>query len=152
MSVPWGEGSRGVPQVNKYEQVSTDSHQMSLATKEGLGDQGSMSEGKTRVGGHCTVMSNVSWVMVTCGLQQRPPPTPWTEGRTNTLESMTFLQFRWWAITTQLPYWTYISGICLVKTIKSFAGSHGKRMYTETLWKFKCTVQWNVLLQTYLYA
>ena len=71
MSVSVDEGG---PQANKFEQVSSDDHQMSLAGGP-MSDVGVRLSGKGRMsdiqwvghggGGPCTVRSNVSWVMVT---------------------------------------------------------------------------------------
>ena len=55
----------GCPQVNKFEQVSSDGHRM-LAS-------GTISEVQGRAGGTCAVRSNASWVMVTWG------PSPFTK-------------------------------------------------------------------------
>ena len=56
------------PQVNKFEQVSSDDHQMSLAgTGLGWGDPMSGGGPRARAGGgvHCTKRTNASWVMAT---------------------------------------------------------------------------------------
>ena len=72
MSV-WGRGPG--PQVNKFEQVSSDDHQMSVAlggsvpclvSGKGGGGLGLMS-GIGGGEGTCTVRSNASFVMVTWG-------------------------------------------------------------------------------------
>ena len=56
------------PQVNKFEPVSSDGHQISLAVGSGwevspMSDvQGAGGQGHT---GACTVRTNASWVMMT---------------------------------------------------------------------------------------
>ena len=77
VSTDWEGG-----QLNKFEQVSSYGHQMSLA----VGPEGSMSDGREGGvpmsdvgggGGGSTVRSNASWVMVAW----RPSP-PWTDTQT----------------------------------------------------------------------
>ena len=57
----------GGPEVNKIEQVSIDDHQISLAR----GSLGVPDVPCWGGGGACTVSSNASWIMITCGT----PPT-----------------------------------------------------------------------------
>ena len=86
----WGMG----PQVNKFVQVSTDGHQMSLAGDEARagGVLCLMSgEGGT---GSCTMRSNASRVMVTWG----PPSPSHPYDQTDTSENITFPQLRWRAV------------------------------------------------------
>ena len=69
----------GCPQVNKFEQVYSDGHQMSPS--------GPISEVQGRAGGTCTVRSNASWVMITWGT------LPFHLNRqTDRGENITFLQ------------------------------------------------------------
>ena len=68
----------GGPQMNKFEQVSSYGHQMSLAggwAWPELGVPCLMARGAAAAGRGCTVKSNASWVMVTSG----PPPLLWTD-------------------------------------------------------------------------
>ena len=64
-SVPVGGGA-AVPQVNKFELVTSDGQKMSLAER---------GQGRWR-GGGCTVRTNASWVMATWD--------PFTHVQTNT--------------------------------------------------------------------
>ena len=64
----------GCPQVNKFEQVSSLGHQMSLA---GAGQEGFLYRGAAGTGvgaGLCMVRLNASWVMVTWEPPSNPPP------------------------------------------------------------------------------
>ena len=70
----------GGPQVNKFEQVSSDGHQMSLAR----GPHVSCLE-------VCTVRSNTSWVIVTWG----PLSPPEQNDRQTLVKTFPSLQFRW---------------------------------------------------------
>ena len=84
----------GDPQVNKFEQVSSLEHQMSLAGGLGLGLGGGWSqclEG-ARLGpgqeGLLLMRSNASWVMITWD------PLP-VDGQTHVGENITFPQLHW---------------------------------------------------------
>ena len=72
--------------MNKFEQVSSDGHQMSgrgcphVPCVEGVG-----------LGVPCTLRFNPSWVMVTWG----PPPL---NRMTDTCENITFPKLHWWVI------------------------------------------------------
>ena len=58
----------GGPEVNKFEQVSSVGHQMSLAGGEGGGfhvQRGPMSEGRGQGGLYNEVQCMVIWVMIT---------------------------------------------------------------------------------------
>ena len=77
--------------MNKFEQVSSDDHQMSVAGGRAGRFSGLMSKG-AGAGGPCTVRSNASWVMVTGEL-------PRTECWTDMTENITFLQLRWQVVT-----------------------------------------------------
>ena len=95
----------GGPQMNKFEQVSSDHHQMSLAGEGVPGLRSScgwsiwipclMSRGQG-VGprsdvygeGHCTVRSNASMVMITWD-------TPPMNRQSNTCKNITFSQLCW---------------------------------------------------------
>ena len=61
----------GSPQMNKFEQVSSDGHQMSQAGASS--EAGDMLD--IRDGGTCKVRSNASWAMVIYG----ESPLPLTE-------------------------------------------------------------------------
>ena len=54
--------------MNKFVEVSTDGHQITLAGSRIAGRVGPCGGSHADVGGGggCTVMLNVSWVMVTC--------------------------------------------------------------------------------------
>ena len=58
-------GGGGTPEVNKFEKVSSDGHQMSRARRS-LYSEVPYLEGGLFGEGSCTVRSNASWVMVTC--------------------------------------------------------------------------------------
>ena len=79
----------GVHQVNKFEQVSSVGHRMSLAG-------GRLYSGVPCPGEFCTVSSNASWVMVAWTL-------PWTDRHTT--ENITFPLLRWRVVKiySQLP-------------------------------------------------
>ena len=54
--------------MNKFEQVSSDDHQIAVLSRGGVGPMSGVQRergGRPHVGGVCTVRSNVSWVMVT---------------------------------------------------------------------------------------
>ena len=77
--------------MNKFEQVSSDGHQMSLAEESqvswpGLGVPGFMSGGGQSQGAACTMGSNTSWVMVTWD--------PHLGRQTHNCENITFQQLR----------------------------------------------------------
>ena len=58
--------------MNKFEQVSSLGHQMSLAVREliqGGGGRGLVTKGPVRGAGPCTGKSNTSWIMVTWNSQ-----------------------------------------------------------------------------------
>ena len=57
--IPRNHEKMGCSEVNKFEQVSSDDYQMSLARWTGVGVSGPMSREP------CSVKSNASWVMVT---------------------------------------------------------------------------------------
>ena len=86
----------GGPQVNKFEQVFSNCHQMSLAGGWAGGVTCLVSRGGDEARA-CTVRSNASWVMVTWG--------PTLNRMTETTENITFLQLRWRAVITscQIP-------------------------------------------------
>ena len=75
--------TRGSRQVNKFEQVSIDGHQMSLAG----------------VGGPHVPMALYSVVQCITGNGDMGPSFPPTEWQTDICEIITFPQFRWLAVT-----------------------------------------------------
>ena len=70
----------GGPQVNKFQQVSSDGHQMSLTKGPGQEPRGP-----------CTVRSHASWILVTWG-------GTLLDRQTDTTENITFLQLRSWPV------------------------------------------------------
>ena len=84
MSVQVGEAVD--PQVNKFKQVSSDDHQMSVAGRRGwVPCLVSAGEEVGAIGG-CTVRSNTSWVMVTW-----KPPSSCEQTPVKTLPSRNFV-------------------------------------------------------------
>ena len=88
--------------MNKFEQASSDGHQMSLVGMcgwegpcshvQGVSSPSLISgEGQSWAGGVCTMRSNASWLMVTWG-----PPCV----QTHTCENNTFPQIRWRVVIT----------------------------------------------------
>ena len=98
MSLP-GVGGWGVPVweglMNKFEQVSSDGHQMWLA-RGGVRPGGDSVPWSHVLGGGCTVKSNASWVMVT-----RAPNL--VERQQHTCENITFQQLARRAVISEIP-------------------------------------------------
>ena len=112
--------------MNKFEQVSSDDHQMSLAGGRAGGPRSDFWGYEP-----CTVRSNASWVMVTWG----PHVDRQTGWQTDVYENITVLQLHypvkhvfkmfpdtilvlWWAVAVLLLL-TCVSSVALWWTIKS---------------------------------
>ena len=86
---------RGGPQMNKFEQVSSDGHQMSQAGGRVWGG------GNVWYPGWTDLYSEVQCIMGNGHIWGAPPLTEW---RTDTTENITFPQHRWRAVNIKAKY------------------------------------------------